>query len=198
MRGGIRSLHVRGAVPGIVVRLLVVAIVWVGVVQLNPFPLWQAIGMIAALVSVVLPRSLAAWAGAGCVVFGVILTEPAPERTALAVLLVHAVHVCASLSLAIPISSRLALRVLVPSAVRFLVVQLIAQPLVFAVWLLGPERLDDGIAWLAPFAAILLLLGVILALHAAKKADIGRQAGAGGGAESVPAAPRGADVRGPS
>lgn len=198
MRGGIRSLHVRGAVPGIVVRLLVVAIVWVGVVQLNPFPLWQAIGVIAALVSVVLPRSLAAWAGAGCVVFGVILTEPAPERTALAMLLVHAVHVCASLSLAIPISSRLALRVLVPSAVRFLVVQLIAQPLVFAVWLLGPERLDDGIAWLAPFAAILLLLGVILALHAAKKADIGRRAGAGGGAESVPAAPRGADVRGPS
>ncbi|WP_282848419.1 hypothetical protein [Microbacterium oxydans] len=51
-----------------------------------------------------------------------------PGRTALAVLLVHAIHVLASLSLALPISSRVALPVLGPSLARFLVIQLLARP----------------------------------------------------------------------
>lgn len=198
MRRGIRSIQVRGAVPGITVRLVVVALVWVGVVLLNPFVLWQAVAVIAAVVAVLLPRSLAAWVGAGCLVFGVILTEPAPERTALALLLVHAVHVFASLSMVVPISSRLALAVLAPSLARLLVVQLIAQPVVLGVWLLAPSGIDRGVAWLAPLAALALLLGVVLALRAARRADIETPAGVSARSESAVAAPRGADVRGPS
>lgn len=198
MRRGIRSIQVRGAIPGITVRLVVVALVWVGVVLLNPFVLWQVVAVIAAIVAVLLPRSLAAWVGAACLVFGVILTEPAPERTALAVLLVHAIHVFASLSMVVPISSRLALTVLGPSVGRFLVVQLIAQPVVLGVWLLAPSGVDRGAAWLAPLAAIALLLGVVLALRAARKADVEPRTGASSLSESTVAAPRGADVRGPS
>lgn len=198
MRRGIRSFRVRGAVPGITIRLLIVAIVWGGVLVLNPFLLWQAVAVIAALVAVVLPRSLAAWAAAGCLVFGVVLTEPAPERTALAVLLVPAIHVLASLSLVIPISSRLALTVLGPSLARFLVIQLLAQPIVLGVWLLAPPQVERGAAWLAPLSAAALLLGVLLALRAARRSDVPRQSGTATGGGRAAATPRGADVRGPS
>lgn len=198
MSRGIRSFRVGGAVPGITIRLLIVAIVWGGVVVLIPVPLWQAVAVVAALVAVVLPRSLAAWAAAGCLVFGVILTDPAPERTALAVLLVPAIHVLASLSLVVPLSSRLALAVLWPSLARFVVIQLLAQPVVLGVWLLAPSQVDRGAAWLAPLAAVALLLGVLLALGAATRSDRPRQTGVGAGGGPVEATPRGADVRGPS
>ena len=198
MTRGIRSFRVRGAVPGLVIRLLIVAVVWGGAIQLNPFPLWQGIALVASLIAFVVPRSLAAWLGAACLVFGVLLTDPAPERTALAVLLVHAIHVLGSLALAIPLSSRVALAVLVPSATRFLVVQLIAQPLVLGVWLLAPADVDHGPAWLAPAAAVALLLGVVLALRAARNADDAPRTAASEEERVAAERPRGADVRGPS
>ncbi|QYM63037.1 hypothetical protein [Microbacterium sp. Se5.02b] len=119
-----------------------------------------------------------------------ILTEPAPGRTAIAVLLVHAVHILASLSLVVPMASRLALQGLRPTLMRFAVIQALSQPLVFAAWLLAPSGVDRGIAWLAPAAAALLLCGVLLGLRAAKRADAGVEAESG--------SPSGADVRGPS
>ncbi len=132
----IRRIRVPGAVPGITIRLLLLGVVSVGAVVLVPFPLWQGIAVVAALVAVVIPRTLTAWAAAACLPFGVILTEPSPGRTALALLLVHAIHVLAALSLVVPLRSRLALRVLRSTLLRFLVVQLLSQPLVFAMWLL--------------------------------------------------------------
>lgn len=198
MSRAIRRVRVPGTVPGIVVRLLLVGIVWVGAVTLIPFPLWQGIAVVAAVVSVVIPRTLAAWAAAACLPFGVIVTEPSPGRTALALLLVHAVHALAALSLVVPTRSRLALRVLRPTLLRFIVVQLLSQPLVYAMWLLVPRGVDRGAAWLAPVAAAALLLGVLLALQAARSADSEPartvSEGAGAGAE----AGVGADVRGPS
>ncbi|MEU4015469.1 hypothetical protein AB0E56_09390 [Microbacterium sp. NPDC028030] len=186
----VRSIRVPGAVRGITLRLLLVAVVGVGAAVLVPFPLWQGVALLAAVVSVIIPRSLAAWASAACLVFGVLLTEPAPGRTAVAVLLVHAVHILASLSLAVPMASRLALQALRPTLVRFAVVQALSQPLVFAAWLLAPSGVDRGIAWLAPAAAALLLFGVLLELRAAKRADAG--------VEAESESPSGADVRGPS
>lgn len=198
MRGGLRSFRVRGTVPGVTVRLLIVAIVWGGAVVLVPFPLWQGVAVIAALTAVMVPRSLAAWIAAACLVFGVILSEPAPERTALAVLLVPAIHVLAALSLVIPMSSRLALTVLAPTLARFGVVQLLAQPVVFGIWLLLPMHVDRGAAWLAPPAAVVLLLGVLLAIRAGTQADAPQRSGRSIVAESSARDAGGADVRGPS
>jgi hypothetical protein len=195
MTGRARSFRVGGAVPGVALRLGVVALVWAGVVMLNPFPLWQGVAVIAALVAVVFPRSLAAWAGIACLPFGVILTEPSPVRTAIAVLLVHAIHVLASFALVVPAYSRFALGVLVPSAGRFVVVQMLAQPVVLGVWLLMPERPEHGVAWLAPVAAVVLLLGVLLAVRAARREDTGAQ---GNVVDEAAAVNRGANVRGPS
>ena len=198
MMRGLRSFRVRGAVPGVVIRLLIVVIVWIGAVELNPFPLWQGIALAASLLAVIVPRTLAAWGGAACLVFGVLLTEPAPERTALAVLSVHAIHVLGSLALTIPLVSRVALAALVPSVTRFLIVQLIAQPLVLGVWLLAPTDVDRGVAWLAPLAAVVLLMGVLLALRAARKSDETPRTAGAVGVQTPSLPPRGADVRGPS
>lgn len=194
----IRRIRVPGAVPGITIRLLLLGVVSVGAVVLVPFPLWQGIAVVAALVAVVIPRTLTAWAAAACLPFGVILTEPSPGRTALALLLVHAIHVLAALSLVVPLRSRLALRVLGPTLLRFLVVQLLSQPLVFAMWLLTPGGVDRGTAWLAPVAAAALVVGVLLALRASKRADAEPAQTAPGGGDAVVEAGVGADVRGPS
>ncbi|MFJ4225785.1 hypothetical protein [Microbacterium sp. NPDC089695] len=167
------SLHVPLAIPGIVPRLLVVAFVVVGASVLMPYPVWQGIAVVAALASVVLPVSMTAWGAAACLPFGVVLTEPSIARTAFAVLLVHAIHVCAGPSLVIPVRSRLSLRVLGPTLRRFVVIQTIAQPLALGVALLGGRGLPTGISWAAPLAAGILVVGIFLALRALRRADIG-------------------------
>ncbi|MCZ4302696.1 hypothetical protein [Microbacterium oxydans] len=194
----IRSFHVRGAIPGLVIRLLVVALVWGGAVVLIPFPLWRGVALVAAVAAVVVPRSLAAWVAAACLVFGVILSEPAPGRTALAVFLVPAVHVLASVSLVVPSSSRLAIAALAPTLSRFLTVQLLSQPIVYGMWLLVPATFDRGAAWLAPLAAVALLIGVLLALRAVKRTDDPRRRRPATMSGRATGRSSGADVGGPS
>lgn len=198
MRRSLRSFRVGAAVPGVALRLANVVVISIGAFLLNPYPLWQGVAVVAALAAVVFPRSLAAWMAAACLVFGIVLTDPAPQRTALAVLLVPAIHLLGSLSLVVPAAARLAPAVLLPSLTRFVVGQLVAQPVAFGVWLLVPGSVDRGESWLAPLAAVVLLAGVLLALRAARTADTARGSvhGEGRGGEAI--APRGADVRGPS
>lgn len=187
------SLRVPAAVPGIVPRLLVVALVAVGVSVLMPFPLWQGIAIAMALTAVVLPVSMTAWGAAACLPFGVLLEDPSIARTALAVLLVHAIHVCAGLSLVVPVRSRLSLRALGPTLGRFVVIQLIAQPLALGVALVSGRMLPTGIGWIAPAAAAALVVGIALGLHGLRRAD-GAATAAGYAASSG----SGANVRGPS
>ncbi|MFP3607991.1 hypothetical protein, partial [Paraburkholderia sp. SIMBA_053] len=71
----------------------------------------------------------------------------------------HAIHVLPALSLVVPLRSRLAVRVLRPTFLRFGIVQLLSQPLVFAMWLLAPSGVDRGTEWLAPVAAAALVMG---------------------------------------
>lgn len=159
------TLRVPGAVPGLALRLLIVALVMIGAALLVPYALWQWIAVISALAGVIIPRSMASWLAAGCLVFGVALAGPAPERTALAVLLVHLIHVLAGLTLVVPLRSRVALRMLRPTTARLLVVQLIAQPIALGVWLLSPAPGDHGPGWIAPLAAVAFLLGVLAAVR---------------------------------
>ncbi|WP_149085612.1 MULTISPECIES: hypothetical protein [Microbacterium] len=191
MTRAVRSFRTGIAVPGVVLRLVAVALAAGGALLLVPFPLWRGVAVLAALVAVAIPRSLAAWAALACLPFGVILSEPDPGRTALALLFVHALHVCASLSLVVPLSSRVALSVLLPSAARLLAVQAIAQPLAFAVWLLAERRDGTAVVILAPLAAAALLGEILIALRAAERAE---EAASGARTFGV----LGADVRGPS
>lgn len=170
MRRRAHRFRVHGAILGIVPRLLLLALVAAGAVILIPYALWQGIAVTAAAVALVVPRTLAAWLAAACLPLGLALDEPSPARTALAILLVHAVHVLGALSLTIPLTSRVALRALRPSAIRFAVVQIIAQPLALGAWLLS-ARIGTSFSWLAPVAAAILFLGVVVARRALQRAD---------------------------
>ncbi|WP_152926230.1 hypothetical protein [Microbacterium sp. GCS4] len=194
MKARAQSFRVPAAIPGIVPRLLVVAFVAVGALVLMPFPLWQGIAIVLAVASVLLPVSMAAWGAAACLPFGVLLGEPSIARTALAVLLVHAIHVCAGLSLVIPVRSRLSLRVLGASLRRLAVIQLISQPLALGIALLSGRGLPTGVGWVAPIAAAALVLGIAFALRSLRRADIARDERI----SEVAPSPGGANVRGPS
>lgn len=194
MKARAQSFRVPAAIPGIVPRLLVVAFVAVGALVLMPFPLWQGIAIVLAVASVLLPVSMTAWGAAACLPFGVLLGEPSITRTALAVLLVHAIHVCAGLSLVVPVRSRLSLRVLGVSLRRLVVIQLIAQPLAFGIALLAGRGLPSEIGWVAPVAAALLVLGIVFALRGLRRADAAAVASF---SEAAPSR-SGANVRGPS
>ncbi|QYM63038.1 hypothetical protein [Microbacterium sp. Se5.02b] len=55
MNRRVRSIRVPGAVRGITLRLLLVVVVGVGAAVLVPFPLWQGVALLAAVVSVIIP-----------------------------------------------------------------------------------------------------------------------------------------------
>ncbi|MGB4137320.1 MAG: hypothetical protein WA971_12200 [Microbacterium sp.] len=165
------GFRVPASVPAAVVRVLLVAVVVLGVFLLNPVPMWRGVALIAGVIGAAVPRSMAAWAAAACLPLGLMMTAPDPRRTALAVLLVHAVHVLGSITVTVPLRSQLAVRALRPTAVRFLVVQAVAQSAALASALLVGQMRDVELAWLAPLGAALLLVGVGVALRGLRWAD---------------------------
>ncbi|UGS27151.1 hypothetical protein K8F61_02760 [Microbacterium resistens] len=179
MKRRAHELRVPRGIPGIVPRLLVLLVTTAGVLALTPFIVWQVVAVAAASVSVVLPRSFAAWAGAACLPIGVLLTAPSPGRTALAVLLVHAIHVLAALSLTIPAGSRIAPGLLRPVLRRFVVIQAIAQPVAATAALL-PQAGAADTAWLAPLGAALLLVVATATTQLMRRGSAARGADVGG------------------
>lgn len=159
------EMRVPGSVPGPFLRVGAAAVIVGGVLLLNPYPLWWTVAGVAALLSVLVPRSMGSWLGIACMPLGVILTEPSAGRTALAVLLVHVAHVVAAWAGAVPWRSRIRLRVLLPSVRRLLAIQAIAQAVAFAVVLSVPPLHGPGIPWLAPLGAAVLAGASALALR---------------------------------
>lgn len=169
MKRTAQSVRVPAAVPGIVLRLLVVVLVAAGAATAAPYPLWRYAALILAAVSVVVPRSMTAWLAAAVLPIGMLANEPSPGRTAAVLLLVHGIHVLASLSLTVPAHSRLAVRALLPTLMRFAVIQAVAQPIAF-----GAVGLAGGTGWHAPWAAVagaaLLLAGAAVGVVALRRA----------------------------
>jgi len=149
-------MRVAFGVPALALRGAVLIVGGVGVLVLNDYPVWQILGALSFLLGAVLPQSLAAWGGAACIALGIGLSEPSGWRTALALLLIHFVHVLASACLVIPVLSRVHPRALLPTLKRFLLVEVIAQPLALLVVLL-PVVGDGGVAWLAPVGAVVVI-----------------------------------------
>lgn len=171
MRGQNDTLQTDRAVSWIVVRVSLIAVVAGGAFVLNPLVGWRWVAVILAVIAAVLPQTFAAWGGAACIVIGMLVSEPDVGRAMLAVLVVHAIHVLTSLTLVIPGGSRVVLAALRPTAVRFVLVQAIAQPLTVAV-MLG----TDGIRGSAPWAVIagggaVVVAAVLLLLSAGRSAS---------------------------
>jgi len=187
------TFRVRAGMPAVLLRVLLVAGTAAGAMVLVPVPLWRGVAIAAAVVGAIVPRSLAGWGGAACVGLGMLFADPDPAHTAIGVLVVHAIHVLASLSWIIPASSWISVRALVPTLRRFVAVQLIAQPLAFGVALLAAPETGTGIAWAALTGAALLVLAVAFGLHALRRADADAPA-----VHSAPPGRSGADVGGPA
>ncbi len=182
MRTASHSFRLRVAVPGVVLRIVLLLLVTAASFALVPVTFWRVIAIVAVVVGIVLPGTLATWAAIPVFVIGLLLGEPDPGRTAIAVLVLPLVHTLGGLVLHIPPRSRVQLRVLALVLRRFLLVQLISQPLALVVGLL-PRVSGVGFAWLAPVGGLLLVAVAIIALRAFRE---------------PPGGARDADVRGRS
>jgi len=186
------TFRVRGGVPAVLLRVLLVAVTVAGAMSLVPVPLWRGVAIAAAMIGAVVPRSLAGWIGGAVVGLGMLFADPEPARTAIAVLVVQAIHVLASLTWTVPALSWISVRALLPTLRRFVAIQLVAQLLAFGIALLTTPEEGAGIAWAALAGAAVLVVSVGFGLHALRRAD------AAPGVHSSPAGRSGADVGGPA
>lgn len=131
------TLHAGPAMSWLVLRIALVVIVAGGCAILVPPVGWYIVAVVLAICAAIIPRSLATWGSVACIVVGMALSAPDLGRAMLAVLVVHLIHVLGSLTLIAPPGTLITLAALRPTAVRFGVVQVVAQPLTFVVMLGG-------------------------------------------------------------
>jgi len=187
------AFRVRGGVPAVILRVLLVAVTVAGAMSLVPVPLWRGVAMAAAVIGAVVPRSLAGWIGGAVVGLGMLFANPQPQQTAVAVLVVHAIHVLASLTWTVPALSWTSVRALLPTLRRFVVIQLVAQTLAFGIAMISTPDQGAGIAWAAVVGAAVLVAAVGAGLYALRRAD-----SVAAVVHSAPPGRSGADVGGPA
>jgi len=125
-----------GALPGAVLHVALPAVAVLAALLLVPVVGWQIAVVGAAVMGMLFPQTLGGWLSILCLAIGVLLSEPVLWTAMVAVLLVHVMHVLASLLPVVPWRGRVVLRVLRPTLRRLLIVQLIAQPSTLAAMLL--------------------------------------------------------------
>ncbi|MFD4960993.1 hypothetical protein [Microbacterium sp. NPDC058389] len=167
------AFRVRAGVPAVLLRVLLVAVTVAGAWSLVPVPLWRGVAVVAAVIGAVVPRSLGGWIGGACVGLGMVFADPQPAQTAIAVLVVHAIHVLASLTWTVPALSWISVRALAPTLRRFIAVQLVAQALAFGIAVLTTPETGAGISWAALAGAAVLVVAVGFGLYALRRADSG-------------------------
>jgi len=148
------------AVPSIVLRGILLAVMLAAVMMLVTPAVWFWVGIAAAVAAACMPRSLTAWGVILCIVIGVMLETSSPGHTAIALVAVTLIHQLAALTLILPLRGYIQLPALVPTLQRFVVVQLVVQPLAFLLLLGWSGQSSGGTASAAPLGAALLLLGV--------------------------------------
>lgn len=187
------SFRVRGGVPAVLLRVLLVAVTAAGAMTVVPVPLWRGVAIAAAVIGAVVPPSLAGWIGGAVVGLGMLFADPAPAHTAIAVLVVHAIHVLASLTWTVPAWSWISVRALWPTGRRFIAIQVVAQALAFGIAALTTREEGAGITWAALAGAAVLAVAVGAGLYALRRADAEAPA-----LPSASAGRSGADVGGPA
>ena len=146
------EVRIGAAIPGVLLRILNVAVIVACCIVMRPAPFWQVLFTLVALAGAVFPRSGLSWLALLVAPLGLVLDDVLLWRTAVALAVVHLGHVLTTLCLAIPARSRVALSALAPTGARFLGVQAAAQAIALAVLLVvGPG--GSGISWLAPVGA---------------------------------------------
>jgi hypothetical protein len=162
-------LRIGAALPGALLPVVAGAIAaTAGALIGMPMP-WIAVFGAVALVGGAVRMIGGAWIAAGALMLALASVDPSPGRTATVIAAVHLLQVLGSLMLVVPLRSRVALRALAPTAVRFLVVQVLCQAVGLLASLL-PARSGLPAAVIVGSVAVLLFAVVATRMLRARRA----------------------------
>lgn len=152
----LHRLKAKGAIPGSALRILLFLVIAGSAFVLLPATWLRFVPAILAVAAAIYPSSLCAWLALALLPIGMLASDSDPWRASAAVFAVHAIHILAAQTLAIPARARVQLRALLPTGIRFLWIQALSQAVVLIMLLLMPNA-GIGFAWLAPVGAAALL-----------------------------------------
>lgn len=164
------SLKTGVALSWLVLRVLLLLVVALGAAALTPLIGWFVAAVLLGLIGAALPQTFAAWGSVICFLVGMTIAGPDLGRSMLAVLVVHAIHILTSINLVVPVGARVVASALRPTAVRFLVVQAIAQPLTLLV-MLGVTAGVADVPWAVVAGAGALVVLTILLIASARTGE---------------------------
>ena len=141
----------RAAIPAFALRVALGVAAAAGAL-LVPVAGWQVAAVVLGALAALRPATRLSYLVVPIIAVGLFITGPDAGRTALALLLVHAIHALTSVTALLGADALISLRALRPLALRFAVIQLGAQAFAAAL-LLMPA---GGVAWLAPVGALAL------------------------------------------
>lgn len=186
------TLRIGPAVPGAVLPpLLIIVAVTAGLALQAPIG-WAVASGTAAALSGFARMAAGPWLAVAILVVMLVAAEPTLWHTAVVILAVHLLHVMGSLALVVPLRSRIALRALRPTAIRLVLVEIVAQAVGAGATLL-PVIGGFPIAGLVAAAAVL-----VLAVGGVRMLAQRRPEGFAVPRRPVPASARRADVGSPS
>ncbi|MDQ0612514.1 hypothetical protein QF046_000155 [Microbacterium sp. W4I4] len=120
-------LVIGAAVPGALLPVAAAAVAGGAAALIGMPTLWVAVASAAPLLGGIVRMIGGAWIAAALLVIGLVAADSSPWSTATVIAAVHLLQVLGSLMLVIPLRSRIAVRALTPTAVRFVLVQLLCQ-----------------------------------------------------------------------
>ncbi|MGB3731210.1 hypothetical protein [Microbacterium sp.] len=186
------TLRIGPAVPGAVLPLLLIIVAVTAGLALQAPIGWAVASGTAAALSGFARMAAGPWLAVAILVVMLVAAEPTLWHTAVVILAVHLLHVMGSLALVVPLRSRIALRALRPTAIRLVLVEIVAQAVGAGATLL-PVIGGFPIAGLVAAAAVL-----VLAVGGVRMLAQRRPEGFAVPRRPVPASARRADVGSPS
>lgn len=175
-------LSIGAAVPGALLPVAAAAVAGGAAALIGMPTLWVAVAPAAVLLGGIVRMIGGAWIAAAILVIDLVAADSSPWRTATVIAAVHLLQVLGSLMLVIPLRSRIAVRALAPTAVRFALVQLLCQAVGLLASLL-PTRSGLPLAAIAGAVAVLVFTVFVVRMlrtgraGAFSKADGARVAG---------------------
>jgi hypothetical protein len=148
-------LVIGAAVPGALLPVAAAVIAGSAAALIGMPTLWIVVAPAAALLGGVVRMIGGAWIAATLLIIGLVAADPSSWRTATVIAAVHLLQVLGSLMLAVPLRSWISVRALAPTAVRFVLVQMLCQAVGLLASLL-PTRSGLPIAAIAGAAAVLV------------------------------------------
>jgi len=152
--------RVHGSVPAATPRIVLAVVAAVLCATQLTFGLWFVVAVILAVLSLIVPRLLTAWAFVLVVGLSMLFREPSVTdwRPYLLLAGVHLVHLYAAQCVVTPVRGRVQLRVLLRPLRAFLIVQVPSQfVLALVLWLHRP----DAVGWSGNAVPLLAAVGAL-------------------------------------